>query len=100
VSAIFQRPLCEMGAAYDFAYRPRIGDPGPGFGGPCDTRPHAVGVCSAASDPGQPDAAWRSYRLCEEHEAQLRRIETDHRAELGDGSRLRAEPPAGAPRRQ
>ncbi len=88
-----------MGAAYDFGLRPRVGDPGPGFGGPCDTRPHAVGVCSAQSDPGRPDAAWRSFQLCEEHEGQLRRIELDHRSQLGAASRLRIEPGPRAPGR-
>ena len=73
MSAIFQRPLCEMGAAYDFALRPLIGEPELGSGGPCDDRPHPVDLCAATSDPRSPGVVWRSFSLCPEHEAQLRR---------------------------
>lgn len=85
MSAIFQRPLCEMGAAYDFAYRPRIGDADLGTGGPCDERPHRVELYAADAVPGSPNASYRSFSLCPEHEAQLRR----HDARLGGGSRFR-----------
>jgi len=99
MSAIFQRPLCEMGAAYDFAFRPLVGDPGDGFGGGCDTRPHPVLFCAAASDPAHADALWRSYRLCDDHEQQLLRIAAAHRTRLGPGARIRPGPAAPAPGR-
>jgi hypothetical protein len=72
MSAIFQRPLCEMGAAYDFAFRPVLGEPDLGSGGPCDDRPHPVDLVGARADPGSPAAPRRSFSLCPEHEAQLR----------------------------
>jgi hypothetical protein len=72
VSAIFQRPLCEMGAAYDFAYRPRVGDPEPGFGGPCDDRPHRVELLSGSD---LSSVHGRGFSLCPEHESQLRTID-------------------------
>jgi hypothetical protein len=73
MSAIFQRPVCDMGAAYDYALRPLVGEPEVGSGGPCDDRPRAVELCSAGTDPQQPSVVWRSFSLCPEHEAQLRR---------------------------
>ncbi len=72
MSAIFQRPLCDMGRAYDFAFRPVIGDPDVGAGGPCDDRPHRVELFSATSDPRSAAAAWQAFSLCPEHEGQLR----------------------------
>jgi hypothetical protein len=85
VSAIFQRPLCEMGAAYDFAYRPAIGEPELGSGGPCDDRPHRVELYAAGAARDAPDATWRAFSLCPEHEAQLRR----HDPRSPGGSRFR-----------
>jgi hypothetical protein len=73
MSAIFQRPLCEMGAAYDFALRPVVGEPDVGSGGPCDDRPHAVEMFAATADPSVTGAPRRSFSLCPEHETQLRR---------------------------
>lgn len=90
MSAIFQRPLCEMGAAYDFAYRPAIGEADLGTGGPCDDRPHRVELYAADALPGAPSAPWRAFSLCPEHEAQLRR----HDARLPSGSRFRPSAPA------
>lgn len=90
MSAIFQRPLCEMGAAYDFAYRPALGDPTLGSGGPCDDRPHRVELFAADADPTRPDAAWRPFSLCPEHEAQLR----SHDPKVPGGSRFRTVPSA------
>jgi hypothetical protein len=72
MSAIFQRPLCDMGRAYDFAFRPVIGDADTGAGGPCDDRPHRGELYAAAADPAAPSAAWQSFSLCPEHETQLR----------------------------
>jgi hypothetical protein len=94
MSAIFQRPLCDMGAVYDFSFRPLLGEPENGTGGPCDDRPHRVEVFSAAADPATPAAAWRSFSLCPEHESQLRRADDRLRA-LGRAARFRA--PVGAP---
>lgn len=85
MSAIFQRPLCEMGAAYDFAFRPALGEPELGSGGPCDDRPHRVELLSAEARAADPQAPWRSFSLCPEHEAQLRR----HDARMTVGSRFR-----------
>ncbi|MEM0128828.1 MAG: hypothetical protein QXG65_01495 [Thermoplasmata archaeon] len=75
MSAIFQRPLCEMGRAYDFAYRPILGDPGPGTGGPCDDRPTSTVLLAASADPSRPDPPRRSFLLCPEHRDQLARMD-------------------------
>ena len=75
MSAIFQRPLCELARAYDFGFRPLLGDPGGALGGPCDDRPHPVEVYAAGSDPDAREAAWTAFALCPEHEAQLREID-------------------------
>jgi len=90
MSAIFQRPLCEMGRAYDFAFRPVLGEPDLGSGGPCDDRPHAVELYAATADPRSASAPWRSFSLCPEHEDQLRR----HDARVPTGSRFRSPGPA------
>jgi hypothetical protein len=81
-----------MGRAYDFAFRPVVGEPGTGFGGPCDTRPHRVALFSATTDPASATAVWQSFGLCDEHEEQLRRIDRARRAPPGAASRFR---PAG-----
>ncbi len=91
MSAIFQRPLCEMGPAYDWAYRPVLGEPDVGSGGPCDDRPHRVELASAASPAGGPTSSFRPFLLCPEHEAQLRRHDRRHPG----GSRFRG--PAAGP---
>lgn len=93
MSAIFQRPLCEMGAAYDFAFRPSIGDAEGGMGGGCDDRPHPVELFGAASDPKAPSDSRRSFALCPEHEAQLRAQDARLR---GEGKASRFAPPHGA----
>ncbi|HYA11118.1 MAG TPA: hypothetical protein VEH10_05570 [Thermoplasmata archaeon] len=85
MSAIFQRPLCDMGKAYDFAFRPVLGEPELGSGGPCDDRPHPVDLIAAGSGPALPSSPWRTFSLCPEHEAQLRR----HDARVPGGSRFR-----------
>ncbi len=91
MSAIFQRPLCDMGAAYDFAFRPVLGDPDVGSGGPCDDRPHRVELLAASARRTDPSAAWRAFSLCPEHELQLRRLEP----RVPDGPRFRAPGPSG-----
>jgi len=93
MSAIFQRPLCDMGAVYDFSFRPMVGDPDPGAGGPCDDRPHRVDLFSAAADPSVPSATWRTFSLCPEHEGQLRAYDARIRAQ-GRPSRFRAPSPS------
>ncbi len=96
MSAIFQRPLCDMGRAYDFAFRPAIGEPDVGSGGPCDDHPHRVDLYAASADPANPAAPWRTFSLCPEHESQLRgydrRIGT-----AGGGSRFRGAAPPATP---
>ncbi|MGA8274935.1 MAG: hypothetical protein WB789_00980 [Thermoplasmata archaeon] len=72
MSAIFQRPLCEMGQAYDYSFRPIVGDPDPGSGGGCDEYPHRVEMFAAGTDPASATAEWRPFSLCAEHESQLR----------------------------
>ena len=96
MSAIFQRPLCDMGAAYDFGFRPVVGDPTPGAGGPCDDRPHRVELFGALTDVHSPSAEWRSFSLCPEHELQLRQFDARLQAE-GRPSRFRPGDRSGAP---
>jgi hypothetical protein len=88
MSAIFQRPLCDMGKAYDFAFRSYIGDPDPGAGGACDDRPTRVELYSATARPDAPDAEWRIFELCPEHENQLRAYDQRLRP-LGVSTRFR-----------
>ena len=92
MSAIFQRPLCEMGRAYDYAYRSIVGDPTVGDGGPCDARPASVELCAASADPTKGDALYRSFLLCPEHRTQLARYDARLRAE-GRASRFRIPSP-------
>jgi hypothetical protein len=72
MSAIFQRPLCDMGPAYDFAFRPVVGDADTGAGGPCDDHPRRVDLFAAAAVPAPDGASWQRFSLCPEHESQLR----------------------------
>ncbi len=101
MSAIFQRPLCDMGKAYDFSFRTFLGDPDPGTGGACDDRPHRVEMFSATAEPDAPGAEWRVFSLCPEHEDQLRRFDERLRAQ-GVATRFRSSerpmssPPPGA----
>lgn len=96
MSAIFQRPLCDMGSAYDFGFRPVVGEPEVGSGGPCDDRPHRIELFAAGADVRAADAEWRAFSLCPEHELQLRQYDTRLRA-TGRPSRFRAGPVTGAP---
>ena len=75
MSHLFQRPLCDMGRAYDFAYRPIVGEPSPEDGGGCDDRPQRVELFRSGADPRSPDADWQAFSVCPEHEAQLRRYD-------------------------
>lgn len=96
MSAIFQRPLCDMGKAYDFAFRPVVGDADTGAGGPCDDRPHRVDLFAAAADPSSVNAAWQGFSLCPEHESQLRTYDARVVAR-GMASRFRITPVVPAP---
>jgi len=71
MSHLFQRPLCEMGLAYDYAFRPVVGDADESTGGGCDDRPHRVELYAAGADPRSTSAEWRAFSLCPEHETQL-----------------------------
>ena len=71
MSHLFQRPLCDMGAAFEYAFRPLLGGADESAGGPCDDRPHPVELFAASSDPRGTDAGWRSFSLCPDHESQL-----------------------------
>lgn len=95
MSHLFQRPLCELGRAYDFAYRPVVGDPEAEDGGGCDDRPHRVELYSASADPLSRDADWRAFALCPEHEAQLRRYD-GRLAATGRRSRFRTVTPSAS----
>lgn len=88
MSHLFQRPLCEMGRAYDFAYRPTLGDPSPEDGGGCDDRPQRIELFEASVDAASPAAVWRAFLVCPEHEAQLRRYD-DRLRERGVAPRFR-----------
>jgi hypothetical protein len=94
LSHLFERPLCEMGTAYDYAFRPVVGEPEAGTGGPCDDRPHRVELYAAGADPRSPTAEWRPFALCPDHEAQLARYD-ERLGTLGVVSRFRR----AAPRR-
>jgi len=97
MSHLFQRPLCDMGRAYDFAYRAVVGDPSPEDGGGCDDRPQRVELCRSGADPQAPDADWQVFSVCPEHEGQLRRYDELLR-QRGIAPRFRAdteEPPTG-----
>lgn len=89
MSHIFERPLCEMGRAYDFAYRSTVGDPEVGDGGACDDRPHRIELFAAAADRAKPDADWQAFAVCPDHEAQLRRYD-DRLAPQGIAPRFRS----------
>jgi hypothetical protein len=89
MSHLFQRPLCDMGRAYDFAFRPVAGDPPGEDGGPCDDRPHRIELFSAQSNRDAPDAAWQAFSVCPEHESQLRRYD-DQLSRRGVPSRFRS----------
>ena len=75
MSAIFQRPLCEMGRAYDYAFRPLVGEPTVGDGGPCDDRPTRIELFSAHAERASANAVARTFLLCPEHATQLRRYD-------------------------
>jgi hypothetical protein len=92
VSHLFQRPLCEMGSAYDFAYRPALGAPNELDGGGCDDRPHRAELYAATADPTRADAPWRAFSLCPEHETQLRQYDERLR---GQGIPPRFRSPSG-----
>ena len=96
MSHLFQRPLCEMGAAYDFAYRPTVGDPAAEDGGGCDDRPHRIELYSAGADRTRADAVWSPFSVCPEHESQLRRYDERLR-ERGVPPRFRSATAGTAP---
>lgn len=77
-----------MGAAFDYAFRPLVGDAEEGLGGPCDDRPHRVELYAADADLGEPSPAWRPFALCPDHEAQLARQDA-RLASRGVSSRFR-----------
>ena len=94
MSHLFQRPLCDMGRAYDFAYRPILGEPAPEDGGGCDDRPNPVELCASGADPKSPSADWQAFSVCPEHETQLRRYDVRLR-ERGVAPRFRSRRPEG-----
>jgi len=89
MSHLFQRPLCDMGRAYDYAFRPLVGDPAPEDGGGCDDRPHRIELYAPEADAAAPDALWRAFAVCPEHESQLRRYDERLRQQ-GRAARFRS----------
>jgi hypothetical protein len=92
MSHLFQRPLCDMGRAYEYAYRPILGEAEETVGGGCDDRPHRVELFAADADAKAPSAGWRSFALCPEHEDQLAGFDL-RLAERGTPSRFRTPRP-------
>lgn len=76
MGGIFQRPVCDLGAAYDFAFRPLVGDPDADSGGGCDDNPHAVALFAAGADPKNRSAVWMRFNLCPGHAEQLKRYDS------------------------
>jgi len=99
MSHVFERPLCDMGKAYDFGYRSRVGEPETGTGGPCDDYPRRIDLYAATADPTSGDAEWRSFSLCPEHESQLRQYDA-RLVSQGVPTRFRSNTPAGTPDRR
>jgi hypothetical protein len=64
-----------MGRAYDYAFRPEVGNPAEEDGGPCDDRPHSVELYAAGADPLSSTAGRQAFSVCSEHESQLRRYD-------------------------
>ncbi len=91
MSHIFQRPLCDLGRAYDFAFRPITGDADPGTGGGCDEPPTRFELYAALADPASPGADSQRFSLCAEHLQQLRGYDAKIRA-TGRPSRFRGPP--------
>lgn len=89
MGGIFQRPVCDLGPAYDFAFRPLVGDPDVDSGGGCDDHPHAVALFEANANPKDPSAVWMRFRLCPGHEEQLKRYD-QRLVASGSPSRFRA----------
>jgi hypothetical protein len=96
MSHLFQRPLCDMGRAFDFAFRPLVGEIDPSSGGGCDERPHRVELYAAGTDPRTRPDEYRAFALCTEHEGQLRGYDA-RLVQGGSPSRFRAG--GGAPGR-
>jgi hypothetical protein len=76
LGGIFQRPICDLGNAFEFAFRPLIGSTDPDTGGACDDAPLRVALFSAGADPGEPGSEWREFSLCPEHRSQLTRYDS------------------------
>lgn len=95
MSHIFQRPLCDMGIAFDYAFRPVVGELDPAMGGGCDERPHRVALYSASADLPSGAAEWRPFALCGEHEGQLRQYDA-RLVSQGRPSRFRPAAPGPA----
>jgi hypothetical protein len=93
MSHLFQRPLCDMGRAFDYAFRPLVGEIDPASGGGCDERPHRVELYSASADPQTAPPEWRPFALCGEHEGQLRQYDA-RLTGAGKPSRFRGTAPA------
>lgn len=91
MSHLFQRPLCDLGVAFDYAFGPTVGEQGTALGGGCDERPRRVELFAASVDPPSATDSWRPFALCAEHEGQLRRCDARLVAQ-GRPSRFRPEP--------
>ncbi|MGA7924131.1 MAG: hypothetical protein WCA77_09160 [Thermoplasmata archaeon] len=78
-----------MGPAYDFAFRPLVGEPEADSGGGCDDDPREIALLGARADPKDPSAIWMRFRLCPGHTDQLRRYD-QRLMESGTPSRFRS----------
>ncbi|MFZ0890830.1 MAG: hypothetical protein WB778_05970 [Thermoplasmata archaeon] len=91
MSHIFQRPLCDLGRAYDYAYRSSLGEPNIDAAGGCDDRPVPIELYAAEGDPRVPSAPWAMFRVCSGHQGELRKYDREILAR-GFPSRLRTAP--------
>ncbi|MHB1435169.1 MAG: hypothetical protein ACYCPN_04205 [Thermoplasmata archaeon] len=92
MSHLFQRPLCEMGIAYDYAYREALGPPTPDLGGGCDDRPRRLELWEVHAPTAEPGASWRPFQVGPEHIAQLAAVDRNLVAR-GPTSRFRSPRP-------
>jgi hypothetical protein len=90
MSHLFQRPMCDLGAAYDFAYRPVLGAPDVDAAGGCDDRPAKVALYAATADPFDRQPVWSTFGVCAGHVGELRRYDAEF-VKRGRGSRFRTD---------
>ncbi len=75
MSHIFQRPVCDLGRAYDYAYRPSLGEPNIDAAGGCDDRPAAIDLFSGNADLRSSNPSWSTFSVCPGHQGELLRYD-------------------------